>query len=367
MSWQQRAQQAIEEIKSAKTESASLQAFLNLNQVRLENLNNEFCKEMVRLNFLGLITSADKLNANLVKKISSVMLFNMSGESMEICKDILDKKFHLQLVKALKSVSVADANRYHLNEEVHEVIEYTLGTLFNVLEQIPESRAIIRKTGIYETLIEFLGLLDPSLRYVVVFTLPYLVDWSCKQSNQVLMNSKLNIGFLLNDMLAQLTTESDKTRILTCGELESHIGFRADEVLQPLSYLAKSKQNSIELLKEGVIAKCEVILIRAAVESFNDDKSSMSNLGSKWALNLLDCISTHGMCDELINFDELLFKYQSHPIQEIAEVAETLLKKIQLKGNKTSQFGVLEPSAHSNKNFKLPFQSKAKDRYLRWS
>ena len=168
-------------------------------------------------------------------------------------------------------------------------------------------------------------------------------------------------------MLAQFTKESDKTQKLAKGLFGSRIQFRADEFLQPLSYLAKNKQNSIELLKEGVIAKCEVILIRAAVESFDGYKSSMSNLGSKWALNLLDCISTHGICDELINFDELLFKYQSHPIQEIAEVAETLLKKIQLKGNKTSQFGVLEPSAHSNKNFKLPFQSKAKDRYLIWS
>ena len=341
MSWQQRAQQAIAEIKSAKTESASLQAFLNLNQVRLENRNKEFCKEMVRLNFIGLLTSPDKLNANPVKKISSLMLFGMSGRSMEICEDILDKNFHLQLVKALKSVSVADANRYHLNEEVHDVIEQTLGTLFNVLEQIPESRAIIRRTGIYETLIEFLGLLDPSLRYVVVLTLPYLVDWSCKQSNQVLMNSKSNIGFLLNDMLAQLTKESDKTRILAHGEFESDIEFRADEVLQPLSYLAKNEQNSVELIKEGVIAKCEIILIRAAVESFDDDETSLSSLASKWALNLLYCISTHGLCDKLINFDELLFNYQSHPIQEIAEVAETLLKKIQLKGNKTSQFGVL--------------------------
>ena len=203
MSWLQPARDAVAEIKNSKTESASLQGFLNLSDFYVKNdsnLDTEFCKEMVRLNFIGLITSADKLNANPVKKISSRMLFNMSGESMEICKDILDKKFHLQLVKALKSVSVADANRYHLNEEVHGVIERTLGTLFNVLEKIPESRATIRKTGIYETLIEFLDLLDSSLKYAVILPLPYLIDWSCKQNNQVLRNSKSNIGFLLNDI-----------------------------------------------------------------------------------------------------------------------------------------------------------------------
>ena len=57
MSWQQRAQKAIAEIKSAKTESASLQAFLNLDHVCMEKFKNEFCVEMVRLNFIGLLTS----------------------------------------------------------------------------------------------------------------------------------------------------------------------------------------------------------------------------------------------------------------------------------------------------------------------
>ena len=92
MSWQQRARKAIAEIKRAKTESASLQAFLNLDHVWMEKFKNDFCKEMVRLNFIELLTSLDKLNANPVKKISPRMLFNMCEESLEICKDTLNKK-----------------------------------------------------------------------------------------------------------------------------------------------------------------------------------------------------------------------------------------------------------------------------------
>ena len=44
MSWQHRAQQAIVEIKSAKTENASLQAFLNLDQVWMKVLKLRFAR-----------------------------------------------------------------------------------------------------------------------------------------------------------------------------------------------------------------------------------------------------------------------------------------------------------------------------------
>ena len=227
---------------------------------------------------------------------------------------------------------MADVNLDSENKEVFEIIQDVLGTLHNLLQKYPESQPILRDTGIQDVLFMLLDLENATLRAMAVLTLTYVIDWRRSHDEKLIEIINSNIDFMVNEMLAKFTSADDRQKEMIFGKLESGLTFTADEVLQPLSCLAKNRQNAVELIKQGVISKCEAILLRLSTQKFTSDIETNHSLASKWALTLLSRVNKHGMSNNLINFSELLSKFQTHPVDDIGEIADGLLHDIRIGG-----------------------------------
>ena len=350
VSWLKQTEEAFAKIREAQSEIGVLHKFIVLARIwddlKLTKSAQDFCKEMVRMDFIGLLPFQNEFRAKASTKIILGMIKSMTAFSKELCKNIISKNLHIQFVKFLESNSVKKESRKKSldvtisilgAENLEKNLDVTisiLGALFNILRNYPESQPTIRDTGVQATLRDFLSRENVMMKALTVWIFCYVLDWRLPQDQDLVTAVRKSIDFMVNQLLAKFTLPSDWQAKLTQGTLQN-LEFTADEVFGPMACVAYNRQITVELLKQGAISKCECILLRIyGTETFGSDSESFTNRASKAALTLLERMSQHRIGNELIDFPELLMKFSKHPIDEIRDISGRLLQIPQLKGSK---------------------------------
>ena len=292
----------------------------------------ELSNEVASLNFAGLcekVLRANQPDMNI--RLTLSLLHSFSDSSKDLCKSIMEKDIHTLVVTHLldnRALRAEILNRKPYSERALEHTEHSVFILNNVLWNYPESRPILRKTGLKYALRGLLDVKDKKIRFGCLLCLSYVIDVDEHVGDVKLL--KRHVEFGVKHILIRISeAETDDGDPKWCNSYED---FSSEEIMEPLSIFATDSHNASELIKQGILSVCESILERVDAKSMasREMPHRSQNKAALWVLKLLRELCKHPFAAVLIAgcgtryFEDLICKFKSHPIEEIAANANEL-------------------------------------------
>ena len=115
------------------------------------------------------------------------------------------------------------------------------------------------------------------------------------------------------------------------GYKESPTGCSPAEVFQCLAILATNRDNALELVKLGIVSKCETFLEFAIELPFLEIDNNLHGVtnATQWTLRLLfNLKAALPEISDLFTFEELLFTFKRHSNEAVKQITCDLISLI---------------------------------------
>ena len=292
--------ESFSKIKEGNVEKDDLQEPLSVLSDVMNQLKKVACDSRDRLWKLmiefGLIeiysNSFTYLEADLFAEPAFTNFKQLTGifvSGTDQCADIREKVVESKVYKLI----IRSLERPELFENVEicrSLIFNLFGVAYNTLRNYTESQRIMRKEGLVQICLQYLKSEILEIKAQALLVLTFVADLD--ESSEVIQATECNINFLIQKLKEAMNPEF---------KIKDGIRYWIDELLESLSRLAKNFNNAIEMLKQGIIEDCFILLNKPS-----------NHLDFQWSLHLVWTLSF---------LDEGREKLKNHKIVKLIQQA----------------------------------------------
>ena len=183
-------------------------------------------------------------------------LVSCSYRSEEMCRALINKKFHKTVVKKLDSWSniLQDLDKSSKYEGLSEFCDSWLIITFNTVRKFPESKQGFRDDGVITLSLLLLQAKDSLLKANALLALTFVADIS--SDTKVITATSSNIQFILESLLR---TALNSPGHYSGNNEQNYSGMNCtvEEIMEVLSILSKNEDNAKEMVNFGILDDCE--------------------------------------------------------------------------------------------------------------
>ena len=237
-------------------------------------------------------------------------LVSCSYRSEEMCRALINKKFHKTVVKKLDSWSniLQDLDRSSKYQGLSALCVSWLIITFNTVRKFPESKHDFRDDGVTTKLFLILQAEDSLLKANALLALAFIADIG--SDTDAIKATSSNIEFILKSLL-RTALNSAEHHSKNNTQNFSGMSCTVEEIMEVLSILSKNKDNAREMVNFGILDDCEKL--------FEDSLRREELLLS---LSVIWSVSFHADLRDQLRKRKIVAKIQkwkSHKCQEIQQ------------------------------------------------